>query len=460
MEMTELERLVFFHKTPALWNKVRNQPDQPTITSVRKMKAQFKGKPLDEEMNLFLETDVYFQMCKRICHELGINEIHIVHGFMEEESRNWSVSEQKGWSSVDEKATYWSLTNPAELLGFMDSSIVFTRGNYSKLHQWLREHSPKQEDQFWLHYPATSLRFPHLEHFEGSIKDAYENKKMESNLNDSLKGMVVEHNQKALAGVGIDSFFLLIEYFKNQRNAVVGGPYNLVLADDTYNVELLQNVYPNSLIQTFTKPAVWNQKNDVYTRKYDMIYCGTTLQETKNHHCFIQLLHHLDIYLDRKLKIVIAGNKVDSVVFTSIFTYPFSNIELIDKGEVSRDQLQTLFSESKTMLVTSGRDANPRIIQESLTHGARVLAINTLSDGLEFLQANPLLGTVLPSEPESWIYTRNGNLEFKPSIHLASLIVGEIRKSNFPDLVMKISRKKLSVEESVRPLAKTIKSFR
>jgi hypothetical protein len=88
------------------------------------------------------------------------------------------------------------------------------------------------------------------------------------------------------------------------------------------------------------------------------------------------------------------------------------------------------------------------------------MAINTLSDGLGFIEDNPLLGSVLCSEPELWNYTRNGNLEFKPSIHLASLISNEIRRSNFPDLVMKISRKKLSVEESVKSLAKTIKSFR
>jgi len=455
-----VERLVFFHKTPAMWNKAKNLPEQPSSSSVGKMRAQFKERALDKGMELFLETDVYFQMCKSICQEFGINEIHIVHGFMDEESRNWSVSEQKGWSSVDEKTTYWSLTNPTELLGFMDSSIVFTRGNYSKLHQWLNQHSPKQEHQFWLHYPATSLRFPHLEEFENSIKNAYNSNKGNSNIENSLKGMVVEHNQRTIGGTGMNSFSLLIEFFKSQRNAVVGGPYNLVLADDAYNVDLLRKVYPNSLIQAFTKPAIWNEKNDVHARKYDIIYCGTTLQGTKNHQCFIQLLHHLDACLDTKLRIAIAGNKEDSEIYTSIFTYPFKNIEVFNEGEVSRDKLQSLFSESKTMVVTSGRDANPRIIQESLVQGARVLAVNTLSDGLDFLRTNPLLGSILPSVQESWNYTRNGNLEFRSSTHLASLVAREIARSNFPDLVMNISRKKLSVEESVRPITNTIKSFR
>jgi hypothetical protein len=460
MEMSKLERLVFFHKTPALWNKVKNLPDQPQFNTVGKMRSHFKGSALDEEMKLFLETDVYFQMCKRICHEFGITEIHVVHGFMEEEDRNWSVSEQIGWSPVDEKTTYWSLTDPADLLGFMDSSIVFTRGNYPRLHQWLNENSLKPEHQFWFHYPATSLRFPHIEQFEESVKTAYKNNKMISNLDNSMKGMTIEHDKREIGGNGLQSFSLLIEYFKSQREIVIGGPYNLVLVDDKGVAGELQKAFPNSLIQTFTKPAIWNKKNDICIRKYDMIYCGTTLQVTKNHQCFIQLLRHLDVYLDTKLRIAIAGNKTDSEIFAPLFDYPFSNIELFDKGEVSREQLQSLFSESKTMIVTSGRDANPRVIQECLVHGARVLAINTLSDGLGFLEANPLLGSVLSSEPELWNYTRNGNLEFKPSIHLASLIAGEIGRSNFPDLVMNISRKKLSVEEAVKSLTETIKSFR
>ena len=112
------------------------------------------------------------------------------------------------------------------------------------------------------------------------------------------------------------------------------------------------------------------------------------------------------------------------------------------------------------MIVTSGRDANPRIIQESLVHGARVIAVDTLSDGLDFISSNPLLGAVLKSNISEWKYSRNGNLLFEPSVHLASLVLKEIEKSNFPDLVMNISRKKLSLENSVNPLINTIRSFR
>ena len=425
------------------------------------MKQLSPNVPLETEISDFLRTDVYFQMCKMICNKLGIGELHIVHGYMEEEERNWSVGENKGWSNVDDQSTtYWSLTSPEELLGFMDSSLIFTRGNYATLHNWLKQHSLEHDNQFWLHYPATSMRFPHLDHFSKGAKKDGKNQTSTINLENLLAGMKIEHNIGRVTDQKIESFNDLISYFEDQRNQEIGGPYSLILSDDRYNVKSLKNVFPTSSVQTFIKPAVWNDIQIERERKYDLIYCGTTLQSTKNHHCFIQLMKYLDVFSDKKLNILIAGNKDDSSIFTSFFNHPFSNLEIFNKGEVSREELQSLFSQSKTTLITSGRDANPRVIQESLVNGARVMAINSLSDGLDFLNSNPLLGSVLMSDPDRWYYSRNGNLEFKPSMRLASLIASEIDKSNFPDLVMRISRKKLSVQESVKSLITTIRSFR
>lgn len=455
--MIKLERLVFFHKTPALWNKTLNLTSSPQIHTVSKMKQKLPNTALDEEMKEFLKNDVYFQMCKRICLEMGVKEFHIVHGFMQEEKRNWNVGNEKGWARLDEATTYWTLTSPEELLSFMKSDIVFTRGNYPNLHNWLNKHSTHHEDQFWLHYPATSLRYPHLTSFEKSVKAANVDITRVTNL---VAGLNIEHNRKPTDQKAAEELEILISHFRTIREQTIGGPYSLVLSDDMSNVEVLKKAFPTSMVQTFTKPTVWSSSPSIYNRPFDLIYCGTTLQSTKNHQCFIQILKHIDIYTDSKLNVVIAGNKKDSPIFSSLWTYPFSNINLFDEGEVTRGQLQNLFSRSKTCIVTSGRDANPRIIQESLVHGARVLAIDTLSDGLEFLSSNPLLGSVLESAPEFWRYTRNGNLEFKPTMHIASLVVNEIKKSNYPDLVAKIARKKLSIDDSVKSLVKTMQSFR
>ena len=85
-----MQRMVFFHKTPALWNKTKNLGTSPSVDTLAKLKQKLSETELSEEMKEFLNTDVYFQMCKRICLEMGVKEFHIVHGFMEEEKRNLS----------------------------------------------------------------------------------------------------------------------------------------------------------------------------------------------------------------------------------------------------------------------------------------------------------------------------------------------------------------------------------
>jgi len=457
-----MKRMVFFHKTPAAWNKSKNFAKSPsTISSLEKMKGNYPKFTPSSEMKEFFETDIYFQMCKQICSRMGIKELHIVHGFMETEGRNWSVYGQKGQCMIDQMSTYWCVMNPEDLLGFMDSSIVFTRGNYPILHQWMeKNHSPLEK--IWIHYPATSLRFPHLETFSNSITKRLKNLDKSPIINNMLTGMCIEHE----INIDIDLksnqelFTAIINKLIAARKSIHENPYNIVLVDDQYNAQTLAEMFPNSMIQKFVKPALWGDGIILHARKYDLIYCGTTLQETKNLQAFIQLMKYLDLDSERKLKIVIAGNKKGNAILASFFSTPFSNLEIINKGEVSRKELQSLFTQSKVMLVTSGRDANPRIIQESLVQGARVIAINTLSDGLEFLSANPLLGSVIDSDVEKWSYSRNGNLEFRPTVLLASQISDEIQKSDYPDLVAKISRKRLSIEECISPLYGLLNSFK
>lgn len=455
-----MDKLVFFHKTPALWNKIKNLPQESDNIELTGLIKNLPNYALDSEMIDFFSTDVYFQMCREICSRLNIKEFHIVHGYSDDEQRNWSVREEQGWSKIDENTTYWSFTEPNNLLSFMDSSIIITRGNYSVFHQWLSDRSTPHPQRFWLHYPATSLRYPHLEKYQNNLETSLNLDLNSLKLERLIAGMLKEHDLDVGFGNLKDDYSRLIQHFWSQREMLIGGPYSVVLADDRFNVQPLSIAFPSAIIQTFVKPAIWTRSDINFTREYDAIYCGTSLQSTKNHQCFVKLVKHLDALIDQKLKIVLAGNKAESKIFKSLMDYPLSNISLINKGEVSRNELQILFSKSKSMIVTSGRDANPRIIQESLVHGARVIAVDTLSDGLDFISSNPLLGAVLKSNISEWKYSRNGNLLFEPSVHLASLVLKEIEKSNFPDLVMNISRKKLSLENSVNPLINTIRSFR
>ena len=68
-----MEKLVFFHKTPALWNKAKHLSDEPKTIDLAKLGKKLPSFSLHSEMNDFFSTDVYVQMCKEICAHLGIH---------------------------------------------------------------------------------------------------------------------------------------------------------------------------------------------------------------------------------------------------------------------------------------------------------------------------------------------------------------------------------------------------
>jgi len=452
-------RMTFFHKTPAMWNKtISLEIPSGRVQDLSMMKKNISSFSPNQEMLELFETDIYIQMCKHICKILEIEELHIVHGVSEKEEKNWITHDSEGYCKVDEMSTYWCVASPEKLLGFVDADIIFSRGNYPILHNWLHQ-TNDSNGRIWIHYPATSLRYPHLERYGKSTSKALHQKTSSSSLKTILTGMGVEHNMRSGTLLNDDLLEVLLAKFTEGRTHIFGGPYTIVLVDDNYNVDATSLVYPDSLIYKFVKPALWSLDEIPHTRSYDLIFCGTTLQSTKNHHAFGQLLEKLDTCTNRKLTIVIAGNNEKNDTLSTYLNYPYANLEIVNIGEVSRSELQSLFSNTKTMLITSGRDSNPRTIQESLVHGARVIAIDTLSDGLEFLKSNPLLGQVLTSDVEGWHYTRNGNLEFRPDMQLASQLMKEIDKSKFPDLVASVARNKLSLEESMNLLCRLITSL-
>ena len=451
--------MVLIHKTPAIWNKssslIKSNRGVSNFLKLNDKSPSFK--PGTDLLELF-DTDIYIQMCRQICKILDIDELHIVQGLLDSEEKNWTTHHSEGYCKVDEITTYWCVGSPEKLLEFIDADIIFTRGNYPILHNWLDKNIPSN-DHIWIHYPATSLRYPHLERYGLSTSKLIHHTSSQSILDTILTGMRVEHKISGKDLSHEESLAELIAKFTKERTQIMGGPYTIVLVDDNGNADTTSIVHPDALVYRFVKPALWTLDEIAHTRPYDLIYCGTTLQSTKNHHAFGQLIEKLDNCTDRKLTIVIAGNKQDDDILSKYIHHPYGNIEIANIGEVSRSELQLLFNKTKIMLITSGRDANPRTIQESLVHGARVIAIDTLSDGFEFIKSNPLLGEVLKSDVAGWHYTRNGNLEFRPDIQLASQLMKEIDKSKFPDLVASIARNKLQLGKCMEELCGLIKSI-
>ena len=458
-----MKKMVLIHKTPAIWNKEENLPKS---FSGNTKSSESEILDFDGELMSLFETDMYIAISKEICNKLGIDELHIVQGFSPNEERNWINAGAAGKYVIDDKTTYWCVTEPKDLLSFVNADLIFTRGNYEKLHSRLGDFAKENESKpIWLHYPATSLMFPHaVEHIARlSSSVVMSNYEYQIALKEQVNGMYVEHNIRNSdhhsSNDTQEMLRTLNSKFIKLRRRVNKGPYDILLVDDKINVEEYSNVYPNSIIYRFVKPIILPNIKLNFERNYDIIFCGTTLQKTKNHMQFITLLKRLDEITPNILKIAIAGDQENIPSFSEGLKRNYRKLIIDNYGMLSRSKLYDLFNESKTMVVLSGRDSNPRVIQEAGILGVRTIAADTMSDGFEILKNNQLIGTVIQTEKTAWFYSRNGNLKFSVNNNFAEKVLKEINRSKSPIVVANICKSLYNLETSLFEIIEIIKSL-
>ena len=253
--------------------------------------------------------------------------------------------------------TYWCVDSPAQLQQFMNSAIVFTRGNYASLHDFLSNSGNEGSKPIWLHYPATALMFPHLETYKEHITTLISEPTFDSRvLSEQVIGMIVEHKLNPVSGYkGLErNLENLLNHFNKRRTKQKPSPYDIVLIDDKLSFSQYQSIYSESLVVPFVKPILPPKFTINYHRKYDMMFCGTTLQPTKNHLQFVGLLDRLDRETDGILRICIAGDRGDLPAFTQSLKKEYAFLEIDNYGEVARTELLSLYNQTRTLIVHVG----------------------------------------------------------------------------------------------------------
>ncbi len=161
-----MKEMVLFHKTPASWNKL-DFLERAQLADERKIERKTLKESSD--LHTLFASDIYIQLSLEICKALDCSHLHIVQGFSKDEQRNWISGEEEGQYEITDKMTYWCVDSPAQLQQFMKSDVVFSRGNYSSLHDFLSNSGDGGSKPIWLHYPATALMFPHVETYKEQI---------------------------------------------------------------------------------------------------------------------------------------------------------------------------------------------------------------------------------------------------------------------------------------------------
>ena len=451
-----MKEMVLFHKTPASWNKL-DFLEKSQLADERKIERKTLNESSD--LHALFASDIYIQLSVEICKALDCSHLHIVQGFSKDEQRNWISGDEEGQYEITDNMTYWCVDSPAQLQQFMKSDVVFTRGNYALLHDFLSNSGDGGSKPIWLHYPATALMFPHVETYKEQITTSLSEPTFDSRvLSEQVSGMIVEHNLKPVSGDKSLERNLenLLSHFNKRRTKQKPSPYDIVLIDDKLSFSLYQHIYSKSLVVPFVKPVLPPELTIDYHRKYDLMFCGTTLQLTKNHLQFIGLLGRLDRETDDRLRICVAGDRGDLPAFTQSLKKEYAYLEIDNFGEVPRTELLSLFNQTKTLIVMSGRDCNPRVIQEAGACGVFVIATDTMSDGIEILKEQPVIGAIVPTKKASWFYQKNGNVVFDVNTSFAQKVLRYIKNAHSPYLVHETALQRYSLEHAAEYIAEQI----
>ena len=403
--------VLLFHKVPAFWeSEARSNPEKPHPVS-----SDFPPindlSPEESSLLSGFEEDIFFLLARNIADYLSIEKVDVVLGQDKSEVRNWDVISRDGVIEQDDKFVFWS-TSSSDLLPDIDSvEVLVLRGNYPNFHNQLIS---KYKPAATVLYPATSLFFPHFSdrmreliplvlkghisleeiayYLENLSRQPVFSKVKMPEIKSKMTDLDVLEFRKLFRNF-LESCIKISNGIRERRSP---GNYSIVLYDEKSNFEPLSAIYPNSRLLKFNKAASPIFNLDLQSvGNYDLLFTGTTIQKTKNHPLFYEIVDKI-LSVNSEIRIAIVG--VTDGIEDLQKRWKDSEVELF--GRISKKELCEIYNKSKHHIVTSGRDCFPRTIPESIACGCHVLALDILSDGLSVLSENPLIGTVIDTKDD------------------------------------------------------------
>jgi len=439
---------VMFHKIPAVWeDEVRNS-EKEAFT-----KSRLVCKDLEMEkkfIDFFQSNDIYYHLMEKLVGKCDIDELHIVFGFKSDEKRNWRTMQEDGHIQLNEKVHLWRVSNLEDIFAFTDADLYFMRGTYPHLHGSILELC--DSTPLSIFYPATSQFYPSYSPFLNKLiqeidDDEVEHEEVRRQLLSIRSTTSGERFKKAHREskelLEMDDFdpydFVedarnLFEQFKNavdkvrrERNPT---EYSFVLYDEPENEEELKDVHPHSVLLRFRKPASKSFRFLNHgDRKYDFVFSATPVQRTKNHALFMAFLDFLEEN-ETACNILFIGDTGEMPELTKSLNKKRKHVLIDSPGFVEFDELVTLYNDSRSNLIFSGRDCNPRVIAESMRCGCHNISLDILSDGISLLKENPILGTVIKTNGFKPEFRSGRSISLVPDIELFHSILNAAMKDH------------------------------
>ena len=337
----------------------------------------------NNRINQFIHGDIYAYMFSRMI-ELGIiDNLHIIFGMAKNDKyvyNNEPLFTGGNYYNFNDKIFLWKLNDIKSLLSFANAKIYFYKGtgHYEHLYSMLTEISPHS---IFTRYLATAPRYTKKNH--NIIID--DNWVHEYAKNDICKSKIKHFNN----------------YFHKSYTS-----YDFLFIDTVEKIPHYKKLFVNT--KEFVKLHKYSLMNyDPDTkREYDLLFCASDTHPSKNW----EILYNFLMYCDRTKKPLSVLIITPVVKDQSLNKYQnIRNIKITIQKGLTKEEMNSCLNKCKCLLITFGRDANPRVMSESLSCGCYNIILDILSDGKDVIKDRPLLGKLIqiPQKNISYVHEYN-----------------------------------------------------
>ena len=130
---------------------------------------------------------------------------------------------------------------------------------------------------------------------------------------------------------------------------------------------------------------------DIISKKFDLLYTSYAKGPTKNFNIVIQFVKYLAEKKSTLTILILNKDNNDYLDQIRQINYPFLTI-------VNTSTPDLYYDLCSNHLITSGRDAQPRTITETLSKGVHNIVLDTLTNGVYIFRDTKIFGTIIPTK--------------------------------------------------------------
>lgn len=361
----------------SLLNKLDNLKDIYNIDTCCIHKDIAKSNK--DEIKNFIDTDIYVHMFSKLLDSGIIDNLHIIFGMANNDKYVYNrepLFTNGNYCNYNKNIHLWKINDSKGLLSFANAKLYYYKGygNYEHFYSILTTISP---NSIFTRYLATA--FPYKDKIQDKpiIDDSWIDT---YSRNDLCRNKVKNFNK------------YLHSTFAN---------YDLVQVNTSDKIPHYKKLFINTKkFSKFKKFSVMTFNKDT-KRIYDLVFCASDIHPSKNWEIFFKFLSYCESHKKELNVLVISPN----IGGKNLDKYArFKYVKTTIKRGLSSNEMNNMYNMSKTLLVTFGRDANPRVISESLNCGCYNIILDILSDGKDIVANNPLFGQVIKIPGKNIIY--------------------------------------------------------